>query len=124
MENLADILIVDDLPTNLNVISNVLAPLGYSVATVTNGERALKQLQRAQPSLILLDIQMPGMDGLEAIQRIRCHSHLAQVPIIALTALAMEGDRDRCIAAGADEYMSKPIKLKQLVMTIAGFLAD
>ncbi len=66
------------------------------------------------PDLILMDIQMPVMDGLAAISQLRLDPSFVDVPIIALTALAMEGDRDRCLAAGANEYISKPIKLKQL----------
>lgn len=75
------------------------------------------------PRLILMDVQMPVLDGLEATKQIRQIPSLVNVPIIALTALAMTGDRERCIAAGANEYLSKPVKLKQLAKTINHLLA-
>lgn len=71
-----------------------------------------------------MDIQMPGMDGLEAIKQIRLNANLAQIPIIALTALAMPGDRDRCLKAGANEYVSKPVRLKQLTNLIQEMLVS
>ena len=75
-----------------------------------------------QPDIILMDIQMPTMDGIEATRQIRLDPNLVNIPIIAMTALAMSGDRDRCLAAGANEYVSKPLKLKQLVTTIQSLL--
>ena len=87
-----------------------------------NGAAALSRAHDAKPDLILMDIQMPGMDGLEAIRRIRATPRLAAIPIIAVTALAMAGDRERCLAAGADDYLSKPVSLKGLVTTIAAHL--
>jgi CheY-like chemotaxis protein len=71
-----------------------------------------------------MDIQMPGMDGLEAMQRIRSDPNFVDMPIVALTALAMTGDRDRCLAAGANDYLTKPVKLKQLASTIQQLLAS
>ncbi len=74
------------------------------------------------PDVVLMDLQMPGMDGLEATRRIRADNSLSRVPIIALTALAMPGDRERCQAAGADDYLSKPVSLKALVNAIAAYV--
>src|SRR5207249_4221254 len=108
----------------VNLLSNAVkftpegGAIGLEVVVARNGAEALERADDAKPALILMDIQMPGMDGLEAIQRIRANRTLETVPIIALTALAMLGDRERCLAAGADEYLTKPVSLKGLVTTI------
>ncbi len=87
-----------------------------------NGQEAINQAMALSPDLILMDIQMPGMDGIDAMKRIRQIPELMSTPIVALTALAMESDRDRCLAAGANRYLSKPVKLKQLTITIQELL--
>ncbi|HEY9668316.1 MAG TPA: response regulator, partial [Coleofasciculaceae cyanobacterium] len=87
-----------------------------------NGIEALRVAKQQKPDLILMDIQMPEMDGLEATRRIRAETVLADIPIIALTALAMPGDRERCLAAGANDYMTKPVSLKKLVSAIAQYI--
>ncbi len=87
-----------------------------------NGIEAVQMTKQQKPDVILMDIQMPEMDGLEAIQRIRTDAELAMIPIIALTALAMPGDRERCLAAGATEYMTKPVGLKKLVNIISQYV--
>jgi CheY-like chemotaxis protein len=87
-----------------------------------NGQEAIAIAKAHQPDIILMDIQMPTMDGIEATRQIRLDPNLVDIPIIAMTALAMSGDRDRCLAAGANEYVSKPLKLKQLVTTIQSLL--
>jgi CheY-like chemotaxis protein len=92
------------------------------VIVARNGIEALEQARLHQPELILMDIQMPEMDGLEAIRRLRATPDLAQTPIIAVTALAMPGDRERCLEAGADAYLSKPIHLRELVELIQSYL--
>ena len=116
------ILIVEDNELNINTISSYLTAKGYRPIVAQDGRSAIEMTQLHHPDLILMDIQMPGMDGLEAIAHIRQNLQLAEIPIIALTALAMEGDREKCLAAGANEYITKPVKLKQLNVTIKQFL--
>lgn len=116
------ILLAEDNEANIITISSYLRAKGYRIVLARNGQEAIALAQSAQPDLMLMDIQMPGMDGLEAMQQIRCAPHSVDVPIIALTALAMTGDGDRCLAAGANAYLAKPVKLKQLVTTIQQLL--
>ncbi len=117
------VLLAEDNEANILTISSYLEAKGYRLILANNGQEAIALAQSQHPDLILMDIQMPGMDGLEAIQHIRHDPNLVDIPIIALTALAMQGDRDRCLAAGANDYLSKPIKLKQLTTTIQHLLA-
>ncbi len=117
------ILLAEDNEDNISTFSSYLEAKGYRILLAKDGQEAIDLAKSRQPELILMDIQMPGMDGLEAIKRIRLESDLSKLPIIALTALAMSGDRERCLAAGANEYLSKPVRLKQLVITIENFLS-
>jgi PAS domain S-box-containing protein len=112
------ILLAEDNETSLATLTEYLEAKGYQILAARTGMEAITQAYTAHPKLILMDIQMPGMDGLEAIQRIRAKEDLPYIPIIALTALAMPGDRERCLAVGADEYLSKPVSLKELATTI------
>ncbi|MBN1887029.1 MAG: GAF domain-containing protein [Thermoflexales bacterium] len=131
-DHLVTILLAEDNETNIAATSAYLQAKGYRVILARNGNEAIQGVEENRPDVIVMDIQMPEMDGMEAIRRIRAlPSPLAKkskragvrtVPIIALTALAMPGDRERCLAAGADEYMSKPVSLKQLVTTIENSL--
>ena len=116
------ILLAEDNEANICTISSYLRAKGYRLILAKNGQEAIAQAQAKTPDLILMDIQMPGMDGLEAIQQIRRNPNLVETPIIALTALAMKGDREHCLAAGANDYLSKPVKLKQLANTIQQLL--
>lgn len=116
------ILIAEDNEANIMTLSSYLLAKGYRIVLAKNGEEAIAIALSARPDLILMDVQMPLMDGLEAIRRIRQITSLANVPIIALTALAMATDQDRCLAAGANEYLPKPIKLKELVAMIKKIL--
>jgi signal transduction histidine kinase/CheY-like chemotaxis protein len=116
------ILIVEDNELNINTIYSYLAAKGYRPIVAADGRSAIELTQKHRPDLILMDIQMPGMDGLEAIGCIRQNPLLAKIPIVALTALAMEGDRDKCLSAGANDYLIKPVKLKQLNQTIQQWL--
>ena len=119
------ILVVDDNELIIETISDFLSAQHFRVAAARNGPELLAVAPGLRPDLILMDIQMPVMDGLEATRRLRVHpdAQLAKTPIIALTALAMTGDRERCLAAGANEYMSKPVSLKNLLEMIRALLA-
>lgn len=116
------ILLAEDNKANISTISNYLDATGYRVLIAQNGQDAIAMVQSMQPDLVLMDIQMPEMDGLEALAQIRHQPQGAHLPIIALTALAMPGDRERCLAAGANTYMSKPVQMKALVNTIEQLL--
>jgi len=116
------ILLAEDNEVNISTVAAYLKAKGYRLLLAQNGEAAITLTYSHHPDLVLMDIQMPGVDGLEAIQQIRQNSDCTTLPIIALTALAMTGDRERCLAAGANEYFSKPVKLKQLAATIQTLL--
>ncbi|WP_199310651.1 PAS domain S-box protein [Phormidium tenue] len=118
------ILLAEDNEANIATFSSYLEAKGYRILLATDGQQAINFAKAEQPDLILMDIQMPVIDGLEAIKQIRLDPNLVNIPIIALTALAMEGDRDRCLAAGANDYLSKPIKLKQLNLLIQQVLGS
>jgi CheY-like chemotaxis protein len=112
------ILLADDNEDNIGLFQDYLLAIGFQVIVVRNGQEAIERTQEEQPHLILMDIQMPVMDGLEATRHLRADTTLAPVPIIAVTSLAMPGDRERCLEAGANDYLSKPIHLDKLVQTI------
>ncbi|ASC69604.1 hypothetical protein XM38_005310 [Halomicronema hongdechloris C2206] len=117
------ILLAEDNAANVSTLSSYLKAKGYQILVAHNGQEAIALAQANTPDLILMDIQMPVMDGLEATRQIRQDPNLARLPIIALTALAMPGDRERCLAAGASDYLIKPARLRQLVSTIHNLLA-
>jgi PAS domain S-box-containing protein len=118
------ILLAEDNEANIQTFISYLNAINYRVIVAKNGEEAVTLAKENFPDIILMDVQMPIMDGLEATKQIRRDPNLINTPIIALTALAMEGDRDRCLAAGANEYLSKPIKLKQLATVIQQLLSS
>jgi CheY-like chemotaxis protein len=91
---------------------------GYTVLIAQNGEEVLQKVEEITPHIIVMDIQMPKMDGLETTRRLRQDTRFTTTPIIALTALVMPGDRERCLEAGANEYLSKPVSLKTLISLI------
>jgi CheY-like chemotaxis protein len=118
------ILLADDDEKNRFIYSEYLRSKGYLVETATNGVEALEAAVTKNPNLILMDVQMPEMDGLEAIRKLRELPQFLHIPIIALTALAMEGDSEHCLEAGADLYLSKPVPLKVLLATVMEALDD
>ncbi len=116
------ILIVDDNPTNLKLARVVLEEEGYTVVTAVNAAGVLAQTEI--PRMILMDIQLPDLDGLELTRRLRRDPRYAGVRIVALTAYAMKGDRDKAIAAGCDAYVTKPIEIELLLSTVASLLSS
>jgi PAS domain S-box-containing protein len=116
------ILLAEDNEANISTVSSYLEAKGYRILLARNGQEAIAIAKMHQPDLILMDIQMPVMDGLEATKQIRRDPNLVGIPIIALTALAMAGDREKCLAAGANEYLTKPVKLKNLTNIIQQLL--
>ncbi len=116
------ILLAEDQEANVSTFSSYLTAKGYQIIVAENGQKAIDLTQSERPDLILMDIQMPHVDGIQAITTIRQNPELVGIPIIALTALAMAGDRERCLAAGANDYLTKPVKLKQLNQRIREWL--
>ena len=120
---MARILVVEDNPTNLDLMVFLLKSFGHEVIIGRDGVEGIDAARRHHPDLVLMDIQMPGMDGLAAIRLIRADPEIPNIPIIALTALAMEGDRERCLAAGMDDYLSKPFSQQALADVLARWRA-
>jgi len=116
------ILIVEDDPMNMELFRDLLVVLGYSIYEATDAREALEQASENKFDLILMDIQLPGMDGLTATKIIKKESENKDTPIVALTAYAMKGDKERIEGAGCDGYITKPINTKKFAETVATFL--
>jgi PAS domain S-box-containing protein len=112
------VLVVEDNEVNRRVVTDYLEAGGYTVVHAADGAEAIEQAAAAVPDVILMDIQMPVMDGLTATRAIKARPELAHIPVIALTALAMKGDAERCLAAGCDAYLSKPVDPDDVLMTV------
>ena len=117
------ILIVDDNATNLKLVAYLMKANGYVVDTALEAEAALVAIARNHPDVILMDIQLPGIDGLELTRRLKAAPDTCDIVIIAVTAYAMKGDQDKALAAGCDDYITKPIDTRALPETIARHLA-
>ena len=115
MSELEVILVVEDNEQNLELVQYLLEDAGLKVIAAPDAETAREQLTREVPDLILMDMQLPGTDGLTLVEEIRAKEHLARIPIIALTAHAMRGDRERFLAGGCDGYIAKPIDATSFV---------
>jgi CheY-like chemotaxis protein len=118
------ILIVDDNAQNLKLARVVLANEGFDVRTAANAEDALQLLRTVTPRLILMDIQLPGMDGLELTRRLKADPATRAIGVIALTAYAMKGDDEKAFAAGCDGYITKPIDVERLPALVSAYLAE
>ncbi len=124
MAALEPILIVDDNPTNLKLVRVLLQGEGYDVRTAVDSEDALLTLESFSPRLILMDIQLPGMDGLELTRRLKADPARKDIVILALTAYAMKGDEEKARKAGCDGYITKPIDIDTLPLIIAKHLSS
>jgi two-component system chemotaxis sensor kinase CheA len=119
------VLVVDDDHRNIFALKNALKHEGMEILTAENGYECLELLEKGNDiDVILMDIMMPGMDGYETMTRIREQSKFEELPIIALTAKAMKGDREKCLKAGASDYVSKPLKLDQLLSVLRVWLTN
>jgi CheY-like chemotaxis protein len=118
------ILVVDDNPSNTKLLAFLLTAKGYHVHTAANADEALAVLAEHRPRLILMDIQLPGMDGLTLTKQLKADPATRDIPVLAATAYAMKGDEERARAAGCDGYFTKPIDTRRLPIEIARFLAS
>jgi len=116
------ILVVEDNPKNLKLVRDVLQFSGYEVIEATSGEDGVRLAKKERPNLILMDLQLPGIDGTEALRQIREDDNGGGVPVVAVTAFAMNEDRDRAYAAGFDGYVQKPISVRNLQQQVHDFL--
>jgi two-component system, cell cycle response regulator DivK len=119
---MAKVLIVEDNPDNMTLAVFVLQSVGHTVISATDAEAGLSLARDEQPDLILMDIQLPGMDGLDATMRLKRDGATSAIPVVALTALAMKGDEERIRAAGCDGYLAKPVRYRELLASVAAQL--
>jgi two-component system cell cycle response regulator DivK len=116
------ILVVEDNPHNLKLAELILQKGGYRVLTATHGEQALQVAHAQHPDLVLMDMQMPGMDGLAATRALRQAPDTAAIKVLALTALAMKGDEERILAAGCNGYLAKPFQYQELLDAVSSMV--
>jgi CheY-like chemotaxis protein len=119
----ACILIVDDNPTNLKLATEVLAFEGHAISQALDADEALRLLETLRPDLILMDIALPGMDGLELTRRLKASVEFARTPIVALSAFAMKGDQEKAFDAGCDGYITKPIDTRRFPAQVGAYLS-
>jgi len=119
---MAKVLIIEDNPANMTLATFLLQSAGHSVLAATDAETGLTLARAEQPDLVLMDIQLPGMDGLEATALLKADEATRDIPVVALTALAMKGDEARIRAAGCDGYIAKPLAYRDFLATISSHL--
>jgi CheY-like chemotaxis protein len=122
MTGAARILVVEDNPDNRTLLSDLLVALEYQVIEAVDGEQGVELAVREKPALILMDLSLPRKDGWQATRELKANSAVAGIPVIALTAHAMTGDRERALEAGCDDYISKPIDTAELLDKIRRYL--
>jgi two-component system cell cycle response regulator DivK len=114
----ARILVVEDNKKSMKLFRDVLQATGYQTLEATTGVQAVELAVEHEPDLVLMDIQLPDIDGVEALARLRALARTASIPVLAVTAQAMYGDRERFQAAGFDDYVSKPVNIVELIVTV------
>jgi len=119
---MAKVLIIEDNPANMTLATFLLQSAGHSVLAALDAETGLTLARDEQPDLVLMDIQLPGMDGLEATALLKSDEATREIPVVALTALAMKGDEERIRAAGCDGYIAKPLAYRDFLATISAHL--
>jgi two-component system cell cycle response regulator DivK len=119
----AKILYIEDNPLNMRLVRKILVDLGYQMIEAADGQAGLRLAQEFQPDLILVDVNLPDIDGLEVTRLTKSNPQTAHIPIVALTANAMYGDRERCLEAGCDGYIAKPVARLELKNIVSHFLA-
>jgi two-component system cell cycle response regulator DivK len=112
------ILVVEDNDRNMKLFRDVLGATGYRTLEATTGSEVVELAAEHTPDLVLMDIQMPDVDGVEALRRLRADERTAAIPVLAVTAQAMQGDRERFLAQGFDGYLSKPVNVRELIGTV------
>jgi two-component system cell cycle response regulator DivK len=120
---MSKILVIEDNAANSRLATFLLESAGHSVLNATDAEAGLALAREQQPDLILLDVQLPGMDGLAATRQLKSQEATCTIPVVALTALAMKGDEERIRASGCDGYIAKPIRYREFLATVAAQLA-
>ena len=117
------VLIVDDNQASRDLIRAILKPVRCNVIEASQGQQALDLIQQEHPDLVLLDVDMPGLDGITVVKKIRANAALTGLPVVAVTAFAMESDRERCMAAGFTAYLTKPVRAAVLRQQVQQLLA-
>lgn len=121
---MAKVLVVDDEPNIVLSLEFLMEQAGFEVVTAEDGEQALEQVRAASPDLLLLDISLPGMSGFDVLERLRSQDATAQLPIIMLTAHGRDVEREKGMALGADDYITKPFSTQSLVEKVKALLAE
>jgi len=116
------ILVVEDNELNLKLVRDVLSIAGYDVVEARSGEQGVALAADCSPDLVLMDLQLPGIDGTEALRRLRASPRTREVPVVAVTAFAMREDRENAFRVGFDSYLEKPISARELPAQVRGFL--
>ena len=119
---MAKILVIEDNPTNMKLVSLLLERQGHTVERASSAEQGIEFARRSRPEIVIMDIQLPGMDGLAATRILKTDEETKNVKILALTALAMNGDKERIQKAGCDAYVAKPLRYKEFLSALDGLL--